>query len=441
MTKSALVELSPTDTLFLREGRPFDQLDAGLAEASSQFPPLPSTLAAMMALAMVRQAAGDQLDPADHNWYGDLDYRPALPSLEAASNEALRERLALVRGLTGRSAPPAPSPMPPTTEGSAEGASPATLRTTGPYLLRTTGRQRRLYVPWPSSLMVEKKSRSLRSVAPNAALLPLASDQTSGPVPSVLPIGSVKEPIVLERLNDRWIEWTAFCRHLADLAGAFKPTEGLNDFSVGRSDILSVDERIGIAIDPITGTARAGNLYAAGHIRLNPGFSLAVVLDSATELQPDWLPDSAPLGGEGRQVAISISDLAMPGLSGGQFKLFKTDRDGLRLRLTALTPVPVTVPQGLPAMTGPKEALGQFSGMKIVSAVVDRPRVAGIWRSGRVSGIRVVPAGSTWFVTVPTKKNPENAARQLADAATHLRLASPELAALGYGAFAIGNWP
>jgi hypothetical protein len=427
VSKSALVELSPTDTLFLRDGRPFDQLDAGLAEASSQFPPLPSTIASMLALALVRQAAGEHLDPADHNWFGDRGDRPALPGLADPANDAtLRERLALVRGLTGRGDPQ---------------TAPTQLRATGPYLLRSNGRQRKLYVPWPSTLMVEKKSQALRSVAPNAALIPSASDQVSGPVPSILPIGASKEPVVLERLTDRWIEWSAFCRYLSDLSGAFMPTDRVEDFSVARGDILTVDERIGIAIDPAKGTARAGNLYASGHVRLKPGVSLAVSLEGIPGLDPQWLPRSAPLGGEGRQVAISVADLAMPGLSGGQFKKFKTDRDGLRLRLVALTPVPVSGPHGLPPMSGRDEALRQFAGMKIVSAVVERPRVAGMWQLGRASGMRVVPAGSTWFVTIPTKKNAENAARQLAEAAEQLRLAPPELATLGYGAFMIGNWP
>jgi CRISPR-associated protein Cmr3 len=423
MSTSAFLDISAFDTLFFRDGRPFDQLDAGLAEASSQFPPLPSTMSGMLALAIVRQAAGDHFDPADHDWYGGGE----LPSSgDTAHDDAIREQMIWVRGLTGR--------LP------RQSAS-APLRANGPYILRTTGLQRKLYVPWPSSLMIEKKSRLLRSVAPNASLVAAASDQLGGPVPSIRPLGASKDEIVLERVSDHWIEWTACCRYLSDMQGAFKPADRLEDFSLGRSDILNIEEKIGIAIDAATGTARAGHLYAAGHVRLRPGISLAVRLDSDRKLDPSMLPCSAPFGGEGRQVAITMIDQSMHGLSVGQFKHFKIDRDCLRLRLTALTPVTVGGPEGLPPMSGPAEAARSFAGMKIVSAVVDRPRVAGFWRDRRASGIRVVPAGSTWFVTIPTRKNAENAARQLADAAEQLRLAPPELAALGYGTFMIGNWP
>jgi CRISPR-associated protein Cmr3 len=429
MKATTFLELSPFDTLFLRDGRPFDQLNAGLADASSVFPPLPSTLSGMIALAVARRAAGDAFDPAALGRREDGEYRLWTDSLPSSGDDdrdtAIRARIGRVLNLTGRFD---------------RRDDDAQLQATGPFLFRMEHGQRKLYVPWPSTLLVEKKSRMLRSVAPIASFVPVASEQPGALRPAPHAIGDQKEGLILERVSDGWIEWDAFNRYLGDL-NAFEG-DTLSDISIGRSDILDTEERIGIAVDPMTGSVEEGALYAASHIRMKSNVSLAMRLDSGSPMQPDLFPARATLGGEGRQVSIVAVDHSMKENRGsGQYK---SDRDALRLRIVALTPVPVdaTRKAGLPAFSGPEALSKLFAALNVMSAVVERPRAAGLWRANTVSGIRVMPAGSTWFVTVPTKKkNAANAAEQLAEAAESVRLAPPDLAALGYGVFRIGNWP
>lgn len=58
--------ISPSDTLFLRDGRPFNQDDEGLAEARSIFPPYPDTLVGAFRAAAARRAGWRD----DGNWKG-----------------------------------------------------------------------------------------------------------------------------------------------------------------------------------------------------------------------------------------------------------------------------------------------------------------------------------------------------------------------------------
>ena len=63
MTGARLFVLAPTDTLFFRDGRPYNQDDDGLAHARSLFPPHPSTLTGALRAAL---ALGRTHDPRVH---------------------------------------------------------------------------------------------------------------------------------------------------------------------------------------------------------------------------------------------------------------------------------------------------------------------------------------------------------------------------------------
>ena len=60
---------------------------------------------------------------------------------------------------------------------------------------------------------------------------------------------------------------------------------------------LSKEQRFGIALDHIKRSAKEQMLYSTEHIRLRPGYGLAVRVGRLPELS---LPDMVKLGGEGR---------------------------------------------------------------------------------------------------------------------------------------------
>src|SRR5690349_13361517 len=99
MTRTLLL-FDPLDTLWFREGRPFEQMDEGLAEARAVFPPSPATLAGAIALAAARAICDRDLDPAGRRWdkpngSGKLELAPDFAFLDASRTAAMRSLFVL----------------------------------------------------------------------------------------------------------------------------------------------------------------------------------------------------------------------------------------------------------------------------------------------------------------------------------------------------------
>ena len=67
MSTSSVFAIFPNDTLFFRDGTPFNQDDAGLAEARSVFPPYPPVVAGALRAGMARTLGW----PGWGNWQGN----------------------------------------------------------------------------------------------------------------------------------------------------------------------------------------------------------------------------------------------------------------------------------------------------------------------------------------------------------------------------------
>jgi len=86
-----------------------------------------------------------------------------------------------------------------------------------------------------------------------------------------------------------------------------------------------------------------------------------------------------------------------------------------------------------------------MNGDTVHCAVCPRPELVGLWSFADKTTklFHVFPAGSTWFMKkIPDIRNINGAmALSLYNNARSERLGPKELTWMGYGQFAIGNWP
>jgi len=405
MTDRTLMRLRALDTWWFREGRLFEQTDEGLAEAESVFPPSPATLAGAVAVALARALPGRSVDPVGTDW--------------SADGSGLDE----LTGLAGRGE--------------------SGIRATGPFILR--GHE--LFVPMPLTLALDDEHNT-RILLPTAEM---GSDLGRALLVRKQPLTN-EDPKALERFETRpkcWLRWPEFVRHALDMQSSQGKFPGNAWFNT--SSTFASEGRIGIGADPVAGVAKDGQLYAASHIRpqgedwLETGqFFLAVQLERRNDRLPSNIATPLTLGGKGRLATAEIVEgtAFAPGAQEIQFDRWDFDprhKQCLRLRLIAVTPVPIDErqPFGLPAMTK------ELAGLEPVAAALGRPQTIGLWRGNDAPRlVRVFPAGSTWFARLaPQKMKKAELIKHLWREAFRQRLASPDLAAQGFGAFVIGNWP
>lgn len=430
-----LLVFDPFDTMWFRDGRPFEQTDAGLAEARAMFPPSPATLSGA-ALAAMARAAVPHADTQGTPW--EKLTRDAGEPAAAA----LTEMLKVARPTEGVTTP---------------------LRFTGPFLYAphpVDARRRTLFVPCPTTLVVNGDT----SRAPlYSTLLPLdlprqgASDLGETPL---LSIASTVEDGEWKPCAGRWIaleDLAAYCRSaLTFEAIAAAPRPGGRAVNPvprqGRQpallppDALPLHEtRIGLALDPVHRSAVNAQLYASAHLRPTQA-RLAMELLRPKELDAFEPASPAPLGGKGRFAGVDAvatgpflvaQDFLKHQFNGETFEARRVGQ-AICLRIVALTPVPLAEEPGrfgLPALPSPLDRL------VVRAAAIARAESIGMWdavgRRPRV--IRVAPAGSTWFVHATVDRN--IGSEEIWNAAFRHRAAPAHLAALGFGAFLVGNWP
>nr|WP_281418398.1 type III-B CRISPR module-associated Cmr3 family protein [Azospirillum soli] len=236
--------MSPTDTLFFRDGRPYNQGDEGLAHARSLFPPHPSTLTGALRAALALGRGWNGGSP----WSGDLT-----------------ADLGDGPDMTG-----------------------GTLRFGAPLLLRMgNGGWEPLY-PAPRALVGTDAFALLRPGRP------LDCDLGDGVRLPEDPAGLRRKPV-----EDLWLTSAGLALALDDRAAE------LDASHMVRSDALwTAEPRVGLALDKASRTARHGQLYAPVHVRLADRVALAQPVEGLPE---GWKPTRlVPLGGEHRTAMVDL---------------------------------------------------------------------------------------------------------------------------------------
>jgi CRISPR-associated protein Cmr3 len=329
--------LHPLDTLFFRDGRPYNQDDPGQVEAASLFPPYPPTV-----VGAVRAAAARAMGWPRFAWntaaLGDgVDWQ--------AGDESL-----------------------------------GPLRFSGPYILRNG---EPLY-PAPLNLVAGKDEGGADLIT---YLAPSGRHDTD--------IGAVRLPAPIE-VGQGFKTFERFWLDAKAMALALSGAELTPDQVVPGSYLSQSEPRIGIQRDTARRTTAERALYAAGHVRPARDVTLAVEVEALPDVAVG--ENLASLGGESRSVWIEQRDgkLHLP-----QAPDLAPDQDGaLRYTIVVVTPADLDDEWPGPGerLAG---STGEALPGKIVSACTGRAVMVGGWDGtarGPLPLRPLIPAGSIWFL-------------------------------------------
>ena len=340
MSTTRWVLIEPHDTLFFRDGRPFNQDDEGAAHLASLFPPPPRTVAQMIRAAL---AAGRGWKAG--RWGGDI---------------------AKVLG-------DGPDDI-------------GTLSFRPPSILhsRPEGDEESLY-PAPLALVAGfgDDEEGAELVTAVERLVPGAADGRR------CDLGAVRLPRIAGDGGSGW----------KPLDGWLITHEGLQRFLGGETpkptsfrklDQLALAERrVGIARNVQSRQVVQGALYATDHRRA-AGPRGRIAIRGGFDGAEGWtLAQQRPFGGEHRFAWLGESKAP------AEFHLPKADGDPVRYVVMAISPVlPKGKPQDVPDAGLPG---------RVVSACIGKPVMLGGWSSvGPSFGPQplqpCLPAGSVWFM-------------------------------------------
>ena len=207
--------------------------------------------------------------------------------------------------------------------------------------------------------------------------------------------------------------------------------------TVAPGEVWEYDPRLGIALDPGTGTARAGHIYTSQAVAFHPGRGFVVGVDGAHGLLPS--DGVVRLGGDGR--GARVWPLVVDPVPESPWDLVDQER---RFRLVLTTPG--VFPQGwqLPGLSDDGEWIVPGATARLAGASVPRFQVMGGWDLARrrpKGSIRAAPCGSVyWFDKL---RGDVSALRQLArEGFWPLEPEwEPTRRAEGFNNFAIAAWP
>lgn len=340
MTDTRFYLLHPQDTLFFRDGRPFEQADDGLAAAASLFPPHPASLTG-----------------------------------------AMRAALALGQGWDGRRAW--------TTEltgilGDGPAMEGGKLRFGPPLLMRWIDNQWQALYPAPRHLIVRGTPQEWEFARLQPSCTTISTD-LGCLHPVLAPQGWAKKET--RPATDWWLTAEGLRRVLTGAS-----LSDLADHAVHTDALWRREPRVGLELDATSRTAVRGNLYAATHVRLQPGVALGVTVSG---VPTGWTAATRiPLGGEHRYA--HVEPLAPPPPL--PTTVDKPDGDGWdRVCLTLLSPA-------RPPKSWLQPGLLPESGVEILGACLGDPVPIGGWdsRAGASRGPQALrpflPAGSCWFL-------------------------------------------
>jgi len=385
MTRSLL--LDPADTFIVRDGRPFNQDDAGQASAASLFPPPPFTLYGAVRVALAR-ALG---------WSGYGNW--ACPGNVTPQNDGANGVVAFL----------------------GNDWEPGQLKVCGPLLARAVSDNAapRIYVPAPANLILKEEDGTLAAIKPDDE--PLESDLAPGGA-RFLPRDDPKAKDV----SGGWLDCEHLPAYLGNVTGWSAPANATPLPLVANDDIVTTETRVGLAIDRDTRLAEHGQLYASARRRLKSGWRMAVELNldefPVRQQAPYTLPAWVPLGSESRFAFVDVGE--------GLIEQPQIQFDDNRYAVLLLTPALVDPPR-------PHTPFARLPG-RVVSAAMGKPVFQASLRDqapvgGSDNRVRAaVPAGSVIFIQCgdgerppPTDRRPEPLGEE-----THA----------GYGHYLIGRW-
>lgn len=245
-------QLTPLDTLFFRDGRPFNLGETGQMEVEAVFPPSPTTVVGALRAALARANGWN----GRGGWLDDI-------KAQLGDGDDLRA-----------------------------------LRFSGPHLLRDG----EALFPAPLLLLGKKPREKAERWSEFRRLVPAGNSlQTDvGVVSLPKPDGATDGHKVLERC------WLTKDGMETVLNGSTPSSEDVH----AASDLWKPEPRVGIRRDPGSRTTKEDSLYNIQHVRLHRGASLAITVEGTA-----WQPQSpALLGGESRMVWIEplVGGLQLP---------------------------------------------------------------------------------------------------------------------------------
>lgn len=337
-----LFAFDPADSLFFRSGIPFNQDDPGQARAESVFPPSPMTVVGALRAAFARK----------QGWSGIGRWEKNIVSILGDRDEL-------------------------------EG-----IRFHGPYLIRDRVR----LFPAPRFLVGRKRAgdngktawTDIERISPDAESL-LDTDIGAA---IALPTGPSHNRKLIP-LDGAWLTPDGMIRVLSgDVPG--------DSDVVDRSSLWSMEPRVGIGRDNAKRTAKAGQLYAATHVRLHereyPEGRIRIAA-GVEGLPADWQPaNPIPLGGEHRMAWVEEVDE----ISGSPLRIEKATIPGSRIGVAILA----TPAYAQSEWMQPGGRLGPEISGTIVSACIGKADPVGGWDS--LSGPKplspTLAPGSAWFL-------------------------------------------
>lgn len=399
-----IVRFDPLDSLFFRDGSPYQQGETNQSGTASMFPPAPPTL-----VGAIRAACARALGWKSGNW---------------CENKEICKQLGNGEEDLGK------------------------LHFRGPFLVRCKSpsnedkgkdEKTELLFPAPANLMgkIEKpddkpgNENDKPTVGPLAWLSPssnaLDCDFGSARLPEVV-ANPRAEGAKLLCEKDWWIT----AEGLEQVLQNKQPDE---KHLVHQNQLWSKEPRIGIARSDESRTTKEGAMYSPSHIRLKKGVSIAMEVDGLSQECKKELPKQPqPVGGESRACWLHLCEYSLPFPKLPKSK-WDDSKEALRYTATALTPIAVPKP--------PKPEEENYAGLpgRIVSACLPRPVILGGWDSLECRPLPLKPYLAPGSVLFLEAKNEEREkVKELYNHAINGRNVIGSRTEWGFGIVAIGLW-
>jgi len=337
MTQLA-IKLTPVDSWFFRDGRPFNIGEASQTDLKSLFPPFSTTVVGAVRASLARGLG----------WNGRNDWDSRIKA-----NLGNRQNL-------------------------------GPLRFKGPYLIRVNDGKEEILFPTPSHLLGKPPKRGGGQWTQITRLCPgdeICCDMGNG---TKVRLPAADNASSLKSLCGSFLTTTDMKKILED--GDLKEIDPISS-----KKLWDFEYVIGIQRNFETRTAEEGALYSTYRVRLKPGVGLAVQVDGLENGLK--LKTPLPMGGESR---MAYSDPLNGEINLPEAPALKCSEQG-NIRFTVILRTPAHFEGKWP---GPGDELPGVPGSKVVSACLEHPMRIGGWNSLSKEPLPLkpfLPAGSIWF--------------------------------------------
>lgn len=412
--------ISAVDTLFFRDGRPFNQDDDGLSEAGSLFPPPPWPLAGALRAGFARKVGWT----GETSWQGcnvDQEGRAVLDALGDGPTDTGNLRfwpLQLALFDTKRGA----------LRDVDSDQSDFRALWPCPFNLR-----RRDFEPWEETKRPNAPSPWVRDALAARPHIDTRLQDNRGPGFSLLDLDT-SEPQSYRPSTGYWIHPEGLKAYLGGETPLPSAEQYLHDIA-GR---VATEIRIGQQRGHDDRLAIQGMLYSAGHKRLPDDLALllTVEIDEATSPLAHRDPaDMLPLGGQGRMASWAAVD-PPDAIKTLEPNFFHADTDWHYYSILLLSPT--SLDKG---SDGKGLGVDDFPG-EWIAACHDRPTTFAGWHYGRPEGRRhrrYFQPGSVFFLRAPRSMDASTLLGQL-HAHRCRGLGASDTRDVGCGQFAIGTF-